>query len=67
MILQINGWLCEPTDFTPTKDDNPYYNIEVKLVRTSMKLRFNHTQFYRENPEWVLILKRLYDETNTKL
>ena len=61
MVLIINGWLGEVTDFKPGVKDNPEYNVEIQLLRNPMKLRFKHTQFYRENPEYVQTLKRLYD------
>ena len=61
MILIINDWLGEVTDFKPTGKDNPYYNVEIQLLRNPMKLRFNHTQFYRENPEYIPTLKILYE------
>ena len=47
----------------PTNKDNPYYNVEIELLRNPMRLRFNHKQFYRESPEWIPTLKRMYDET----
>jgi hypothetical protein len=61
MILIINGWMTETTNFKPSEKDNKYYNVEVKLVALpSMKLRFNHKQFYKENPEYIQALQKIY-------
>ncbi len=66
MDLIINGWLVKVTNFTPSKNDNSYYNVEVKAYNFPVTMRFNHTQFYRENPQRVMELHMLYGETTIK-
>lgn len=61
MLLYINGMPVKPTDFVAGPKDKPYYNIEVRCQITDLVMRFNHTQFYNENPIWIDVLRTRYE------